>query len=167
MANRTAHMTDTKINPLATCLSVRRSLSTGLLIASFAALLSGCDRSVGATTPGQKLDAALATGEQKIDNLRAESRTAGERLSDTASEIGSKVTATASDAGVTARVKFKLANDAALNALKIDVDTSAGRVTLTGSTPDAAARERATTLALSADGVLAVDNKLQLAPLPR
>ncbi len=156
-------MTDAQLKSSASRLSATRWLITVLLVGSSAASLMGCEQGNSSSTPGQKLDAALANGEQKLDNLKAESRTAGERLSDTASRIGGKVTAAASDAGVTARVKVKLAGDAALNALKIDVDTSAGRVTLTGSAPDAAARDRATTLALSVEGVLAVDNKLQAA----
>ena len=142
--------------------SRRQAAFAGLFAACFALLVSGCDRGVGNGTPGQKLDAALAKGEQKLGSLKAESQTAGERLSETASEIGSKVTSAASNAGITARVKSKLAADADLNALKIDVDTDAGEVTLTGTAPDAAARDRALTLAKSVEGVLSVQNRLQI-----
>lgn len=156
-------MTDTEtlrtIHRTAAC----RPLRTTVLIAALAVVLTACDRGVSAATPGEKLDSALATGERKLDNLKAESRTAGERLSETASEIGGAVTSLAGDAGLTARVKVKLADDAALNALKIDVDSANGRVTLTGEAPNATARERATTLALSVEGVLAVDNRLRVA----
>lgn len=142
----------------------RNFAGRSLLVASLVLQLGGCDQPSDAGTPGQKLDAALATGERKLDGLKAESRTAGERLSETASAIGDKVTAAAGDAGVTARVKTKLAGDAALNALKIDVDTSAGQVSLTGTAPNALARDQATTLAKTVDGVLSVDNRLQIAP---
>ncbi len=138
------------------------------LLAGFLALsATACDGATDGRTPGQKLDAALATGEQKLDRLKAESAPLGERLSDTAHQIGDKVESLAGDAGITARVKTKLATDSTLDALKIDVDTSAGRVTLTGVAPDQAARQRATTLALSADGAVAVDNQLKVAPLTR
>lgn len=141
----------------------RPAAASGLAVLSLMLVLGGCDQPSNATTPGQKLDAALATGERKLDGLKAESRTAGERLSDTASAIGDKIESVAGDAGVTARVKARLAGDAGLNALKIDVDSTAGRVLLTGTAPDVAARERATTLAKTVEGVLSVDNRLQVA----
>ena len=46
--------------------------------------------------------------------------------------------------------------------LKIDVDTDKGRVVLKGKAPDAAARDRATTLASGVKGVTHVDNRLQI-----
>ena len=142
-------------------------LAGSLLAACLALLGSACDHAADGRTPGQKLDTALAKGEQKLDHLKAESGTAGERLSDTARQIGDKVEALAGDAGITARVKAKLATDPALNALKINADTSAGRVTLAGVAPDQAAKERATALTLSVDGAVAVDNQLQVVALPR
>ena len=129
-------------------------------------VLAGCDNRGDARTPGQKLDAALATTEKKLDGLKDEARSVGRELRETASGIDTRVSAAAGDAGITARVKAKLAVDAELNALKINVDTSAGRVTLKGTAPSAAARERATTLAKGAEGVLGVDNQLLVAPTP-
>jgi hyperosmotically inducible periplasmic protein len=64
------------------------------------------------------------------------------------------------DAGITAAIKSNLAADSELSALKIDVDTANGRVTLKGSAPTAAAAERAVTMAKAVTGVTSVDNQL-------
>lgn len=64
------------------------------------------------------------------------------------------------DAGITAAIKSNLAADSELSALKIDVDTSDGRVTLKGTAPTAAAAERAATMAKAVTGVTSVDNQL-------
>ena len=67
------------------------------------------------------------------------------------------------DTAITTKVNAALAADDQLSALKIDVDTEAGNVELTGTAPDAASRERATTLAAAVDGVVTVENRLTVA----
>ncbi len=67
---------------------------------------------------------------------------------------------------LTARVKTKLAEDASINALKLDVDSRGTHVTLTGTVPTTTARDRAIALAKSVDGVQTVDNKLTVAAAP-
>jgi hypothetical protein len=64
------------------------------------------------------------------------------------------------DAGITAGVKTALAADPVLSALKIDVTTHDGVVSLEGPAPDQKARERASALAAAPDGVVRVDNRL-------
>ena len=66
------------------------------------------------------------------------------------------------DASVTASINAELAKDPTLSAIKIDVDTEAGRVALKGSAPDAESRERATRLAQAVKGVVSVDNQLRV-----
>ena len=56
----------------------------------------------------------------------------------------------------------ELAKDDKLSALKINVDTSNGRVMLSGKAPDAESRERATRLAANVKGVMQVDNRLEI-----
>ena len=73
-----------------------------------------------------------------------------------ANDVSDKV----KDAAITTAVNAKLAQDKSLSALRIDVDTVNGRVSLRGTAPDPAARERATTLASAVDGVVSVDNQL-------
>jgi osmotically-inducible protein OsmY len=64
------------------------------------------------------------------------------------------------DAGITAGVKTALATDPQLSALKIDVTTRDGVVSLEGPAPDEKARERAESLAAAPEGVVRVDNRL-------
>lgn len=65
------------------------------------------------------------------------------------------------DAAITASVKTKLAEDSAKTLTSVDVDTVNGIVYLTGTVPDAAAKQRATQIARHVDGVARVENNLQ------
>jgi len=78
--------------------------------------------------------------------------------------MADKVAVAVGDAAITVAVNAELAKDAQLSALRIDVDTLDGRVTLAGSAPSDAARDRATLLAQSVKGVKSVDNRLAVAP---
>jgi hyperosmotically inducible protein len=68
------------------------------------------------------------------------------------------------DAGITTAVKAKLGGDRAATLTSVDVDTVSGTVYLTGIVPDAAAKQRAASLARQVDGVVAVENNLQMRP---
>lgn len=74
----------------------------------------------------------------------------------TSQAIGNSV----DDIAITASVSAGLAKDADLSAIKIDVDTKNGAVSLTGPAPSVAARERASAIAKGTKGVVSVDNKL-------
>lgn len=67
---------------------------------------------------------------------------------------------TPSDASVVSAIKYRFAADPALAQLAIGVTSSAGKVTLSGSVPTYAARESAEKLAIAAEGVKAVDNRI-------
>jgi osmotically-inducible protein OsmY len=101
------------------------------------------------TTAGQKVDEAVASAKSGMNDAKR----AG-------NEAANTVAKTATDATITTKINAALAADDKLKALKIDVDTSNGRVVLKGSAPDATSRERATTLARAVDGVVEVDNRL-------
>ncbi len=111
-------------------------------------------------TLGQKLDATVAAGsdkvQQQVDGLRAG---ASEAARDGAL-AGDRVAGALGDTGITAAVKTALAADPALSALKIDVSTEDGVVSLVGPAPDEKARDRAAVLAAAPQGVLRVDNRL-------
>jgi hyperosmotically inducible protein len=66
----------------------------------------------------------------------------------------------ARDAAITAAIKTQLSLDNDLSALRIDVDTQRGHVTLGGAAPNTLARERATRIAASVAGVRGVENRL-------
>lgn len=94
---------------------------------------------------------------QGAKEMAADAKVAGQNASD---KIGDKV----ADAVITTSVNAELAKDSSLSALKINVDTDAGRVALKGTAPTTAARERATTLASNVKGVVSVDNQLTVDP---
>lgn len=141
----------------------------GCLAAAVA--LSGCGKTDDGKTAGQKLDAAVASTEQAAAEAKAKAEQsmakAGDAMKDAtqkAEAAGAKSTekmaATADDLAITASVASELAKDSDLSAIKIDVDTKAGVVTLYGPAPSAAAREKATTIAKQIKGVTSVNNKL-------
>lgn len=116
--------------------------------AAAALSLAACNKP-GEPTAGQRVDSAVADARQATQGAQQ----AGAQAADT-------VKAGAMDAAITTKINAALAADDKLSALKIDVDTSDGRVTLNGTAPDAASRERATTLAAGVQGVASVNNRL-------
>ena len=137
----------------------RFSLTSMALAAALLLSLGACSKNDDRTA-GQKLDSAVAKVEQKTDEAVAAAKekanSAGVKVENMVDKAGNK----AKDVAITTSIKAELARDPTLSALKIDVDTAAGRVALLGSAPDAAAKERATTLARKVDGVVGVDNQL-------
>lgn len=154
------------------------------LVATLAALtLTACGRD-DSRTAGQQLDSTIAKVEQKageikaeaqVDAAKARSRTevaankAGEAINQTLGKVATQVENTAevvsdkmADASITTRVNAELAKDTTLSALRINVDTVNGKVSLRGSAPSSLARDRATTLAAKVKGVNAVDNQLDV-----
>jgi hyperosmotically inducible protein len=71
----------------------------------------------------------------------------------------------ASDALVTSKIESKLAANPQTNNLEIDVDTSDGRVRLSGLVETEAERSEAEHLARNTDGVRSVDNEIELGDL--
>ena len=96
---------------------------------------------------------AIARTEQGAANA---SRSAKEATANAAQSVN--------DATITAAVNADLAKDSELSALRINVDTRDGRVTLNGTAPNADAKQRAERLALAEKGVVGVDNKLAIKP---
>jgi osmotically-inducible protein OsmY len=111
------------------------------LIAVAVAALAAC-------SPGERQQAA-ASADQTARDVRNDASRAARSTGDAVD-----------DAAVTARVKSALLADAQVNGLQIDVDTSAGTVTLTGNVPSAAAKQRAEQLAQNIQGVRTVRNNL-------
>ena len=126
-------------------------LSTGFLMA--------CSDS-SQQTAGQKLDESVAVAQQKGNELKSDVKQGASELKDQASTMASSAKQTMGDAAITAEVNASLAKDSALSVMKIDVDTAQGKVTLSGTAPDAAAQARATQLAQGVEGVTGVDNRL-------
>ena len=133
--------------------------------------LSACGKGGDGQTAGQKLDSAVANTSQAAAEAKAKAEAsiakAGEAMKDatqkaetSGAKTASSMAGKADDAAITASIASEFAKDADLSAIKIDVDTKDGNVTLYGPAPTAAAREKATLLAKSIKGVATVSNKL-------
>lgn len=123
-----------------------------LLPTAIAAILAlaACDSRNDSTT-GQRSDEAVAGA-----------RSGAESAQRAASGAATSVAKTAADMTITTKINAALAADDKLKATRIDVDTTEGRVVLTGTAPDSGSLERATTLARAVEGVLAVENRLRV-----
>ncbi len=96
------------------------------------------------------------------DTAKADANRAVANATDAARNAGDAAGTKVADAVITTSVNAELVKDKALSAIKIDVDTSGGRVALKGTAPNAAARDRATQLASAVKGVVSVDNQLRV-----
>ena len=145
------------------------------LVAALAGLaLSACDRTTtGDTrTVGQKLDRAVEKTQQKLaetgPKVEAELNAAGERIAAATDKVVDRDVKTGdtgramSDTAITASIKTDLIKDPDLSALKIDVDTKDGVVTLQGLADNEAAKQRAEKMASAVKGVKEVRNFLTI-----
>lgn len=142
--------------------TTRPALPATLLALTLGLGLAACQPAPNEPTVGQKMDSAVATAENKAAEVKADIKEATAEIRADASQAAATAGNAVKDAAITAEVKAKLAADPALKALRINVDTAAGRVALSGDAPDKAARDRATTLARSVDGVVDVNNQLTI-----
>jgi hyperosmotically inducible periplasmic protein len=148
----------------------------GALLASVA--LVGCNRQDSdgraESTPGQRSDAVVTKAErqgeqaqsrssQAVSEAKQDAREAVQDAKQAGKQASEQAGGAVNDAVITASVNAGLAKDKNLSALKIDVDTSGGRVALHGTAPDAASRDRATEIAQTVKGVVSVDNQLTVA----
>ena len=133
------------------------------LAVSLAFGLAACDKKEDQTV-GQKLDSAVATAEQKTDKAMADVKQGADSAGTQVAQAVDSGAAKVKDAGITTSINAGLAADSKLSAMKIDVDTVDGKVTLTGTAPTEAARQHATDIAKQKDGVRSVDNQLTVKP---
>lgn len=152
-----------------------------VLVAGAALTLAACDKSDNRTA-GEKLDSAVAKTEQAAETAAAKtgeavkdakakldaSGTTSEmkegmaNVKEAAKDAGTAVSATVDDAAITASVSAGLAKDPDLSAIKINVDTKGGAVSLKGPAPTAAAKARAEEIAKGVQGVISVSNELEV-----
>jgi osmotically-inducible protein OsmY len=138
----------------------KTTATTTLCTLAAALALGACQRNDAERTAGERLDTAVAKTEQKADDIKADVKQQASEAKDDMNKATGAAGARLKDMSITTAVNAELAKDTELSALKINVDTSQGRVILRGSAPNEASRERATTLAARVDGVLGVDNQL-------
>ncbi|HEY3046304.1 MAG TPA: BON domain-containing protein [Polaromonas sp.] len=146
-----------------------------VVLSSLALLLalSACGKQDDGKTAGQQIDSAITKTEKAATEARAKTESAmanvGSAVKDAAQsaeasgkDMASKAAEKIDDMAITTAVSAGLAKDPDLSAFKINVDTKNGAVTLNGSAPTEAAREKAGTIAKAVKGVSSVDNKLVL-----
>lgn len=155
-ASRLSHMLSLSTPAARRVLTLTATAVLGLTLAA-------CGKPDDDRTVGQKIDGAVAAAEQRTEVAKAEARDAAAEVKADAKEATAEARASVDDAGITVAVNAALAGDPKLSALKIDVDTSNGRVELKGSAPDDSSRRRATDLARAVKGVVSVDNRLVVA----
>ncbi|MGJ3701461.1 BON domain-containing protein [Variovorax sp. AFSI2.2] len=152
-----------------------------VLLVGAALTLAACDKSDNRTA-GEKLDSAISKTEKAADTAAAKTREAVKdakakidasnttaevkegmaNLKDAAKSAGAAMSASVDDAAITSSVSAGLAKDPDLSALKIDVDTKGGVVSLKGPAPNAAAKARAEEIAKGVQGVTSVNNQLEV-----
>jgi hyperosmotically inducible periplasmic protein len=117
---------------------------TWIATALFAvALTAGCDRN------DQSAERVGERAGKNIDQATAE-------VKEQAANVGERI----DDATITAKVKTALIGEPDLEALKIDVDTADGVVTLSGTVDSRTKVTRAVQVAQAVQGVRSVDNRL-------
>jgi hyperosmotically inducible protein len=139
-----------------------------VLVAAVAAFLIGyrmADRD-SATEPERTVG---TTGTVDVDRDGRDAAVDVDAARDAGARIGERVAAGANqaqllarDAALTAKIKSKMALDDLVKARTIDVDTSDGVVTLSGSVESREQRERAVRLARETDGVTSVNDLLTI-----
>lgn len=105
----------------------------------------------------RSIDEAIDT-----DAIREELARSGRVVREKAAEAGRAIKDATSDARITASIKAKLLAETNLDALKIDVDTTDGVVTLSGTASSHEAVARAMDLAFQTEGVTKVISTIQI-----
>jgi len=140
-----------------------RTLASAVALTALA-LVSACSENDDSRTAGQRVDDAVASAAREADKAGDKLREAGREAKQAASQTTDAVSDKTRDIAITASINGKLAGDERLSALSINVDTVKGQVALRGTAPDTEARNKATVLAQSVDGVMGVTNELTVQP---
>ena len=137
--------------------------------------LVACGKKNDSQTVGQKVDSAIAKTEQVTreakdkasasmakaeETMKVDAQKAQDSAKSAVDKVAEKISSTSQDVAITTSISAALAKDPDLSAIRIDVDSKGGAVTLNGPTPTVAARDKATVLAKAVKGVISVDNKL-------
>lgn len=96
------------------------------------------------------------------DKIKEELARTGKIIREKAGKAGNAISDATANARTTAAIKTKLVQDAGLSAFKIDVDTTDGVVTLSGTVSSHEEISKAIDLALETEGVNRVVSSLQV-----
>ena len=141
----------------------RKSLLVGAIAASLS--LAACGDNRNDATPRTSSNPPSTTA--PADKMTADASAAANRAGNAAERAGDKAAAAADKAGdkagdavTTAKVTSRLMAEPGIDSLQIDVDTSNGRVTLTGEVDTPQHKARAKELAGSIEGVTSVVDRM-------
>ena len=145
-----------------------------LAVSALALGLAACGKNEEPTA-GQRLDSAVEKTEQAAADARVKAESAMNKAEtkmeqgaataeSTAQNAANSAMGAIDDATITTQVNAGLAKDPDLSAVKINVDTVGGKVTLNGPAPTTTARDRAETIAKAVNGVASVNNQLVVTP---
>ena len=115
-----------------------------------------------ATAPVAHSTSAVGTTGGDADTVRERARAAGADVADKVTAGVERAAETLDEAGLTAKVKSKIALDDTLDGSRIGVSTRGQQVTLTGTVVNEAQHQRALALARETDGVARVFDRLSL-----
>jgi hyperosmotically inducible periplasmic protein len=114
------------------------------------------------TQPAARQQTAVGTRGDSVDTARERARAAGAEIGEKVAVGAQKAGETLEEAGLTAKVKSKIALDDTLDGSRIQVTTDVSRVTLTGTVINEAQHRRALDLARETEGVGGVVDHLSV-----
>lgn len=150
------------MNP--TPLQARRPLLALACSVAVLLALTACNKADDGKTVGQSIDSGIAKTEKAAKDAGNTVKEASKDAQATGSQASTTLGEKIDDVTITATVSTGLAKDPDLSAIKINVDTKDGVVTLNGPAPSAAAKDKATDIARQVKGVTSVNNQLVVKP---
>ena len=112
--------------------------------------------------PAARQEAPVATRGDRVETTRERARAAGAEIGETVAAGAQKAGETLEQAGLTAKVKSKIALDDTLDGSHISVASDDSRVTLTGTVSSETQHRRALDLARETEGVSTVVDHLSV-----
>jgi len=122
----------------------------------------GQPQATTASEPTARQEAPVGTRGDRAETTRERARAAGAEVGDTVAAGAQKAGETLEEAGVTAKVKSKIALDDTLDGSRISVASDDRRVTLTGTVINETQHRRALDLARETEGVSTVVDHLSV-----
>lgn len=140
--------------------AARHPLAAAVCSVAVLVALAACGKTDEGKTVGQSIDSGIAKTEQAAKDAGNAMKDASKDMQASGSQASATMGEKIDDAVITTSVNASFAKDADLSAIKINVDTKDGVVTLNGPAPTAAAKDKATDLAKQVKGVASVNNQL-------
>jgi hypothetical protein len=121
-------------------------------------------RNAGAANGGFAQDAGRVFRDIRTDDVRQELERTGLVIRQKAAQIGTAIAETTADARVTGAIKARLLSEPGVSSMGIDVNTTAGVVTLAGSVSSHEEVAKVMKIALDTEGVAKVISTMQVRP---